>query len=102
MRDRAFRDWLSDSGKTVRVVSDYASRCNRVEQELRLDLDAEYQKDHGIELLRILTYTKDDAAGKVPPQISFRNGADIYNGMASIKSSVNSYFSFLKNDYGVE
>lgn len=51
MKEDAYRAWLiktkPDSDSKDRVVSDYLSRCRRIEKCLKVDLDEEYLNDKG-------------------------------------------------------
>ena len=56
MKEDAYRAWLiktkPDSDSKDRVVSDYLSRCRRIEKCLKVDLDEE-------NLLSLITYPAD-------------------------------------------
>ncbi len=94
MRENEFARWLKNSVST-KVNSDYRSRCRRVEKDLKTDLDAEYEKDNGKSLLEILTYTPEYENGGCP--IYFSKDTNIACGLNSLKSGVNRYFRFCRN-----
>ena len=102
MRRESFKAWLEKYGKlgvepmSKRPIDDALSRCNRLETRLHVDLDVEYEKDRGDSFLDLLEYTKEDGSiGKeVPKGLFFKPGADLYNGMASLKSAAKKYFEF--------
>lgn len=50
MRRGSYRAWLTNKIEN-KPISDYISRCERVEISLQVDLDNEYLKDRGKELL---------------------------------------------------
>ena len=98
MRDELYRDWLQ--GKiSSRPISDSISRCRRIEECLKLDLDEEYQKDGGRSLVELLEYTVDDEriTRPAPSGIEFVPGSNIKNGMSSLRSAVKKYFEFCKS-----
>lgn len=95
MRDQQFANWLQ--GKIEdKPVSDYISRCKRVESSLNIDLDIEFRKDNGRSIIDQLTYTKEDKRNNVIPTcgIVFSVGADYYNGLSSLRSAIRSYVDF--------
>ena len=102
MRKEAFKLWLETYGKhgvepmSKRPIDDALSRCNRIEKGFAVDLDIEYEQDRGESILALLEYTKDDKnVGKEAPKgLFFKQGADLYNGMASLRSAVKKYFEF--------
>ncbi len=98
MRDEAYRVWLKDK-LSARPISDSISRCRRIEESLKLDLDEEYQKDNGKNLIVLLTYSADDERlnHPAPSGISFAPGSNIRNGMASLKAAATKYFEFCRS-----
>ena len=100
MREDLFRRWRSSKVVSATVDND-VSRCRRIQDRsigLGVLLDSEYKKDRGASALKALEYTRDDQAiRKAPPgNLYFIPGADLFNGMASIKSSVKTYFDFCR------
>lgn len=98
MREVIYRSWLE--GKiSSRPISDSISRCRRIEDELKLDLDDEYIKDGGQNLIRLLRYSIEDERLKrtAPMGIVFMPGSNIKNGMASLRSAVKKYFDFCRS-----
>lgn len=101
MRKEEFRAWLY--GRiTQRPISDALSRCSRVENAFKLDLDVEYHRDGGRAVMHSLEYTADDERlnHPAPPQLRFKAGANIRNGMASLRSAVTTYFEFCRSTEG--
>jgi hypothetical protein len=95
MRDDAYRNWLQ--GKiSSRPISDSISRCRRVEESLKMNLDEEFSKDGGRSLVELLEYSSEDESLNrlAPTGISFTPGSNIKNGMASLRSAVKKYFEF--------
>ncbi|WP_169788236.1 MULTISPECIES: hypothetical protein [Bacillota] len=98
MRDDAYRNWLQ--GKiSSRPISDSISRCRRIEESLRLDLDEEFAKDGGRSLVNLLEYSSEDESlnRPAPDGISFSPGSNIKNGMSSLRSAVKKYFEFCRS-----
>jgi|LSQX01.1.fsa_nt_gb hypothetical protein len=98
MRAEAFRNWLH--GKiSSKPISDCISRCCRIEECLKLDLDEEYIKDGGHNLIKLLEYSADDERlNKAAPKgITFMPGSNIRNGMSSLRSAVKKYFEFCRS-----
>lgn len=93
MQEGMFRQWLVEQGfQNDRVVGDHMSRCRRIEKEMHVDLDAEFNRDRGVDLMDRLSYsTADEAAGVTTP-IQFNGNAK--NGMAIIKGSAKKYMEF--------
>lgn len=101
LRKEAFRAWLY--GRIMqRSISDALSRCSRVENAFKLDLDAEYHTDRGRAVLNSLEYTVDDERlnRPAPPQLEFKEGANIKEGMASLRSAVRTYCNFCRSTEG--
>lgn len=97
MRKDEFINWMQTyGGMRGQPVGDAVSRCKRIEDSLRLDLDAEYQKDGGRSVIDTLTYTSaDEAHGRPAPDgLELAPGANVRNALASLKSAVKKYFEF--------
>ena len=96
MQDYKFKKWLETSGISKRPIADALSRCRRLENGLRIDLDLEYAKDNGRTLIELLTYTANDENNNkpAPKGIYFTKGANLKNGMASLRSAAKKYFEF--------
>lgn len=99
MRDKEYSKWLQQY-VTNAVNVNYITRCQRVEENLRIDLDDEFNKDNGTSLLEKLTYTTDDELHNHPLRcnICFNAGSNLHKGMASLKTAVNKYFEFCKDN----
>ena len=96
MQEYKFQYWLENTGISKRPISDALSRCRRIENGFGIDLDAEYKKDGGRSIIDLLTYTTEDAKNNrpAPKGIDFSGGANIKNGMASLRSAAKKYFEF--------
>lgn len=99
MRDKEYSKWLQ-AYVTNAVIVDYIKRCQRVENNLHIDLDNEFCKDKGASLLAKLTYTTDDQVKNRPLKcnIYFKVGSDLRTGMCSLKTAVSKYFEFCQNE----
>ena len=98
MRSEEYRDWLQ--GKlSKRAVSDYISRCGRIEESLKLSLDDEYPRDGGSSLVELLEYSTDDEKLNRPALsgIVFTPGTKIRAGMSTLRSAVKKYFEFCQS-----
>lgn len=95
MRDKEYSKYLQFY-VTNAVIGNYIKRCQRVENNLHIDLDDEFNKDNGKSLLTKLTYTTDDQAHNRPLKcnIYFNDGSDLRAGMGSLKTAVSKYFEF--------
>ena len=97
MHEQAYKSWLQ--GKlSSRPIADSVSRCRRIEENLKLDLDNEYKRDGGQGLIELLEYTTDDKNHNRPPQcnIYFAPGADLKSGLSSLKNAAKKYFDFCR------
>ena len=97
MDERNFRLWMEKS-KTYHTARTYSARCIRVENELNIDLDEQYDLDMGSELMQKLKYSrKESREGKTPKcGITFDVDVDVYAGMHSLRASVKKYFEYLQ------
>lgn len=79
-----------------RPMDDAVSRCGRLENEMGVSLDMEYEADGGRAFIDRLTYTKEDQrqGRPAPAGLSIPKGADIYNAVASLRSAARKYFEF--------
>lgn len=95
MKEEEFRSWLTGKMQS-RPVSDCISRCRRIEQQLRVDLDAEFEANGGAGIVEALSYSAEDQASGLPaPEgLIFKEGANIRNGMNSLKSAASNYMRF--------
>ena len=101
MREDAFLAWMKSQGTMgTRPMGDAVSRCKRVCKGLGVSLDAEFIKDGGNGLLAQLEYTTEDArSGKaVSPGLGFAPGANLRNGMSSLRSAAKRYFEFCEHN----
>lgn len=97
MRFEQYGEYLSERIEK-RPKADYLSRCRRVEDGLGVDLDQEYERDGGKQLISILSYTVDDEKNHkpVPPGLGFGAGSNYRTGMASLKTACAKYFEFCR------
>ena len=102
MREEAMRTWMKNQKKPSgepwgkRHMDDVISRLGRVQKGLQVDLDEEYRKDGGENLIRLLDYTAEDQKNHrpAPGKLYFKPGANLRDGMASLKNAVKKYFDF--------
>lgn len=94
MRIDDYAKWLRTLVSEA-VVQNYIKRCQRVEKNLDISLDLEFEKTGGFPAGQ-LTYTMEDWQKHRPLRcsINFRAGSDWYKGLASLKTAVNKYFEF--------
>lgn len=100
MREEAFKIWMKNLGTMgARPIGDAVSRCHRIENGLRLNLDEEYRKDSGRSVVSLLEYTAEDARCNkpAPSGLGFAPGANLKNGMASLKAAAKKYFEFCQS-----
>ena len=95
MHEYEFRTWLEHKKRiTPRPISDYVSRCKRVERNLKISLDEEFKKDGGYSTMKLLANADDSALSS---RLKFSEGAVIERGLASLRSAVNTYFEFCQD-----
>ena len=97
LREKEFREWMLRLGTMqLRPIGDAISRCKRVVKALNVDLDTEYRKDRCASLLQKLVNTAEDAVLDMPVDtyFGFVPGANLRNGMASLRAAVNKYVDF--------
>ena len=95
MRYNQSKYWLENSTDLQpRPMADALSRVKRIEHGLCLDL--KYIKDGGSYVLNKMEYSAtDESNSKQPPiGLTFKPGANIRNGMASLKAAAKQYFNF--------
>lgn len=99
MRKEEFKEWLSVKIKK-KPASDCMSRCKSVEIALQVDLDAEFARDKGKQLLGKMQYSiADERANKpAPEEFHFKDNANIRYRMTNLRSAVNKYFEFCKEN----
>lgn len=90
MRENEFRAWLEHVKKLApRPINDYVSRCKRVMRCLQINLDEELKKDKGRDALKLLVDNSTAVS-----RLEFSKGANVQEGLASLRSAVMSYFEF--------
>lgn len=97
MDEKNFRIWM-EKQKSYHTARTYTARCIRVEQQLSCNLDDEYEKDKGEDIIKKLKYSRNDERKGIIPQngIVFAVDVDVYTGMHALRSSVKKYFEFLQ------
>lgn len=97
MRREEYRIWL-DGKISARPIADSVSRCLRIEKCLQLDLDDEYAKDGGKNIMNHLHYSIDDEKlnRPAPTGIDFEPGSNTREGLSSLRSAVKKYFEFCR------
>lgn len=96
-RAKEFREWMESTGTMkARPISDAISRCRRVEKGMQVDLDEEYRADRCARILRELEYSLEDVKErkKAPEGLNFVEGADLKNGLASLRAAIKKYIEF--------
>ena len=58
-------DFCMATHKNYYTVRTYASRCFRVENEIHIDLDCQYQNDKLYKLMQKLKYSRNLSCGKI-------------------------------------
>jgi len=88
-----FKSWLENQGTLgKRPIGDCLSRNKRIECDLKINLDFEYERDRGAKLIDLLTYTIEDKNKNVPSPIPI--DGDLITGLASLKAAAKKYFDF--------
>ena len=70
------------------------SNCARVAQ-YEGDLARHYAADHGRELLRRLSYSREDQAAGAPPRHSIPMSGNIYTGTSTLRMAVGHYMDYM-------
>lgn len=97
MDERNFRLWM-EKEKNYHTARTYTSRCIRVESEMGINLDEQFEKNQGSELMQKLKYSRKESREGLQPQcgITFDVDVDVYSGMHSLRASVKKYFEYLR------
>lgn len=97
MDERNFRLWM-ETTKNYHTARTYTARCIRVETEMSINLDEQYDLDKGDRLMQTLKYSRKEAREGKQPQcgIVFDLDVDVYSGMHSLRASVKKYFEYLQ------
>mgnify|MGYP004469725701 FL=1 len=97
MDEKNFRLWM-EKNKSYNTARTYTARCIRVENEMGINLDEQYEKDEGNSLMQKLKYSRKESREGISPQcgIVFDIDVDVYIGMHSLRASVKKYFEFLQ------
>lgn len=88
MRKEEFREWLSVKVKK-NPAGDCLSRCKSVETALEVDLDVEFNRDKGKDLLSKMQYSiADERAQKaIPAKFYFQDNVNVIpHGKSQISS----------------
>lgn len=93
MDEIGFRNWLAESGKNAKVISDTISRLKRLERELGpIDIDSEYKKDQCNQMLSLFENT-----GRNEKMAHYKTSLPIgkYH-MNTFRYALNMYISYLE------
>ena len=90
MQVERFREWLLSQGKNAATVSTRISNCKKVER-YEGDLDEHYDADECEDLLSRMEYRPGVEQLHAIP---FADGANVKNGIATLRSAVNLYVAF--------
>lgn len=95
MKKEEFRIWLAPK-RTKRAISDCISRCAKIEKSMSIDLDLEFEKDYGFNVMKTLSYGKKDMDQGVefPGQFVFKDGANRIQRITDLRASAKQYFLF--------
>ena len=95
MKKEEFRIWLAPK-RTKRAISDCISRCSKIEKSMSIDLDLEFEKDLGLNVMKTLSYGKRDLDQGVefPSQFVFKDGANLIQRITDLRASAKQYFLF--------
>lgn len=91
--DARFGDWMVSGGGDSRSVASYVSTLGRIEAAYG-DLDAAFIEDRFAVLLGDLSYTTADRRDAVPNPSRVPINGDLYNGLATLRSTLNKYRQF--------
>lgn len=100
MKTEEFKSWLQSIPMNPLPVKDCISRCRKVEAALSVDLDEEYEKDRGENVIVSLTYTIEDERNHktVPENFKFKEGSNIRFRFTDLRSATKKYFSFCEKN----
>lgn len=98
-RKEEFKKWLEQNIKK-NAASDCASRCNRVEKTLNVNLDKEYNKDCGESLLNKLSIRNknEKTIADLSKKFGFTSEKATRTGVSDLKSAVKRYMKFLSEN----
>lgn len=89
-----FRIWLEKTGRNS--VSSRITECRRVERDLKVDLDREYQKDQMKHLISLFEYSRDDMNAGLEPRHGMKIKGDLCNNTATYKNALKLYLEYKK------
>ena len=94
MKKEEFKHWWRNQ-RPRQDMSDIISRCNRIE-DYEGDLDGHFDEDRMAGLFERLKYSKTDKRNKERPRhnIPIRDGADEYEGTATLRTAARRYKEF--------
>lgn len=90
----AFKTWLEQWEYGEGTVRSRYTNCERIEAELGINLDDEFQVDEMCRLLELFKYSNNDFEQGVPPRHGMHIDGNVYNGTATLRSALNLYYSF--------
>lgn len=95
MKTEKYRHWLYKKGYPENVVSSRISNCQRIEDNLNINLDVVFANGKWRELSDLFTYSTSDWRNRVVPSHGIAIEGNWYNGTATLRSALNLYNSFL-------
>ncbi|SHM93116.1 hypothetical protein [Fibrobacter sp. UWB7] len=93
MKKEEFRAWLENAGYDERTINSRIANCSTI-CSYEGDIDEHYDEDECAELLRRLSYSKDDERAGHPARHSVPIKKNIYDGTATLRSALNRYIEF--------
>ncbi len=88
-----FKEWLKKAKYKDTVINSRISNCNRI-CNYEGDIDDLFNKDKCKDLLKRLSYTKEDKIYHNKPKHRIPIKGDVYNGTATLRSALNLYIEF--------
>ena len=93
MKDKEFKQWLTDKYSNLGTARSRIATCRLVEQYYP-DLDRHFIKDKFASVLDALSYSISDERANRNPKHSIPIIGDYRTGSASLKQAVNLYLKF--------
>jgi HNH endonuclease len=93
MKVEQFRNWLINQNFKKSTVDNRISICNRIERN-HIDLETEFNRDKGKNLLLTLTYSKKEKDNNIKPKHNIPIDGEVLTGTSTLKHSANLYFLF--------
>ncbi|MCF6348789.1 MAG: HNH endonuclease [Flavobacteriaceae bacterium] len=93
MDSNKFKDWLALENRSKKTIQNRVSNARKVEY-YEGDLDEHYEKDSGMFLLKILSYSRKDELERIPKKHKIPIDGVIITGTSTLKNSVKLYMDF--------